>query len=190
MIHQNVRKAGDWSEYLVYRMMILSTLQWFQVIHILWFFLVSGIFVIVFCVNMWQVYLASGLQILAFCKFSLVRSLLSKCVEPEETGKMFSVLAIFCALMPLLANSTFRPLYSWTLPIFPGAILIMAGSLLTISALLNLYLYTQRHRMVYDTSQQLIDNNNQKQSKNPSIRGRRNSFVTSMWKKKFKKPNT
>ena len=117
---------------------------------------------------MWQVYLASGLQILAFCKFSLVRSLLSKCVEPEETGKMFSVLAIFCALMPLLANSTFRPLYSWTLPIFPGAILIMAGSLLTISALLNLYLYTQRHRMVYDTSQQLIDNNNRKQSKNAS----------------------
>ena len=127
---------------------------------------------------MWQVYLASGLQILAFCKFSLVRSLLSKCVEPEETGKMFSVLAIFCALMPLLANSAFRPLYSWTLPIFPGAILIMAASLLTISALLNLYLYTQRHRMVYD-SQQLIDSN-RKLSQNSSVRGRRNSIMTSL----------
>ena len=127
---------------------------------------------------MWQVYLASGLQILAFCKFSLVRSLLSKCVEPEETGKMFSVLAIFCALMPLLANSAFRPLYSWTLPIFPGAIFIMAASLLAISALLNIYLYTQRHRMVYD-SQQLIDID-RNQSENASVRGRQNSIVTSL----------
>ena len=111
---------------------------------------------------MWQVYLASGLQILAFCKFSLVRSLLSKCVEPEEIGKMFSVLAIFSALMPLLANIIFRKLYSWTLPIFPGAEMVMAASLLTISALLNIYLYMQRHRMVYDSEY----DSNRKQSEN------------------------
>ena len=85
---------------------------------------------------------------IAFCKFGLVRSLLSKCVEPQETGKIFSGLAIVCALMPTISNPVFRQLYNWTLPYFPGAYMIMAALVLCISALLNFYLYTQRHRMV------------------------------------------
>ena len=48
----------------------------------------------------------------AFCKFGLVRSLLSKCIEPHETGKIFSALAIVCALMPTIANPVFRQLYN------------------------------------------------------------------------------
>ena len=97
---------------------------------------------------MWQFYLAHGLNIVAFCKFGLVRSLLSKCIEPHETGKIFSALAIVCALMPTIANPVFRQLYNWTLPYFPGAYMVMAALVLFISAALNFYLYTQRERML------------------------------------------
>ena len=107
---------------------------------------------VVFCKELWQVYLATGLQILGFVKFGLVRSLLSKCVDPNETGKMFSSLAIFTSLMPMLANVVFRQVYNLTLPFFPGAEMVMAASILIISAILNFYLYTQRHRMFYKST--------------------------------------
>ena len=99
------------------------------------------------------------LCMIAFCKFGLVRSLLSKCVEPQETGKIFSGLAIVCALMPTISNPVFRQLYNWTLPYFPGAYMIMAALVLFISALLNFYLYTQRHRMVAIPKAMTLDEN-------------------------------
>ena len=106
-----------------------------------------GLILLVFCGNLWQFYLASGVAILNYCKFGLVRSLLSKCIEPHETGKIFSSLAIFSALVPLLANPIYRQVYNWTLPFFPGAVMILAACVLGVSTLLNVYLYTQRHRM-------------------------------------------
>ena len=109
---------------------------------------ILGLSLSAFCTELWQFYMARGLCIIAFCKFGLVRSLLSKCVEPHETGKMFSALAIFCALMPTIANPAFRQLYNLTLPYFPGAYMIMAACVLCISTLFNFYLYTQRHRML------------------------------------------
>ena len=97
-----------------------------------------------------------------YCKFGLVRSLLSKCIESHETGKIFSALAIFSAIVPLLANPIYRQVYNWTLPFFPGAVMIMAACVLGISTLLNLYLYSQRYRMnLTDT-----DDTNSKQSEN------------------------
>lgn len=106
-----------------------------------------GLILLVFCDNLWQFYLASGVAILNYCKFGLVRSLLSKCIESHETGKIFSALAIFSAIVPLLANPIYRQVYNWTLPFFPGAVMIMAAVVLGISTLLNLYLYSQRYRM-------------------------------------------
>ena len=107
----------------------------------------SGLILLVFCGNLWQFYLASGVAFLNCCKFGLVRSLISKCIEPHETGKIFSALAIFGAIVPLIANPIFRQVYNWTLRFFPGAVMIMAACVLAVSTLLNVYLYTQRHRM-------------------------------------------
>ena len=111
------------------------------------FFFFLGILLVVLCKELWQVYLATAVQILGFVKFGLVRSLLSKCVDRDETGKIFSSLAIFTCLAPMLANVVFRQVYNLTLATFPGAEMVMAAGILIISAILNFYLYTQRHRM-------------------------------------------
>ena len=107
---------------------------------------------LIFCNNLWQFYLASGIGILSFCKYSIARSLLSKCVEPQETGKMFSAVAIVSALVLLLANPIYRKIYNWSLPFFTGAVMVVSACTLGFSALLNFYLYTQRHRLMITRS--------------------------------------
>lgn len=84
---------------------------------------------------------------LGFCKYSLVRALLSQCIEPNETGKMFSALAIFAALMPLMSNPIFRQLYNHTLDTFPAAEILLATAILTTSAILNFVVYIHRGRL-------------------------------------------
>ena len=95
----------------------------------------------------------------AFCKFGLTRSLLSKCIEPQETGKIFSALAIVCAVLPIFGNPVFRQIYNWTLPYFPGAYMIVAAGVSCITAILNFYFYTQRHRMLTFSNDLKLDEN-------------------------------
>ena len=66
----------------------------------------------------WQFYLVQSFGAVGHCKFSLLRSLMSKCIKEDEVGKMFSLLAIIAALAPLVANPIFRQLYNHTLVIY------------------------------------------------------------------------
>jgi hypothetical protein len=43
---------------------------------------------------------------------------MSKCIEENEVGKMFSLLAMIAAVAPLVANPVFRQLYNQTLVSF------------------------------------------------------------------------
>ena len=84
---------------------------------------------------------------IGYAKFALVRSLISKCVDPEETGKIYSVFAIIKAIVPLMANPIYRQLYNHTLSYFAGAEVVMSACAIFAAILLNLYFYTQRHRL-------------------------------------------
>ena len=109
---------------------------------------------------MWQFYIARGISnTVGLCKYGLVRSLLSKCVQPQETGKIFGALAIVCAVMMPIANPIHRQLYNWTLPFFPAAFMFLTAFTLCTSALLNFYLYTQRHRMLPIPKSIMLDEN-------------------------------
>ncbi len=97
-------------------------------------------------------YAAHGFMFLGFCKYSIVRSLLSKAIDKDEIGKAFSALAIVSGLMPIISNPVFRSLYNSTLETFPSAFIILASAVLATSTVLNFVNYTQKHRMRNDNS--------------------------------------
>ena len=72
---------------------------------------------------------------------------MSKTVDADGTGKMYSALAISLAAMPLAGNPAFRQLYDTTLDTFPAAEILLAASILFISAILNFVIYHQRWRI-------------------------------------------
>ena len=73
---------------------------------------------------------------------------MSKCIQPQETGKMFSVLGILSQFVLLVANPIYRTLYNATLSTFPAAEIVLTGGLLLLSGFVNFYLYSQRRRML------------------------------------------
>jgi hypothetical protein len=89
---------------------------------------VVGSFIAPFVTTLWQFYLANGLGTLGYCKYGLVRSLLSNCIDPSEVGKVFSLLSVIASVAPIAGNPLFRQLYNKTLNTFPGAIFLLFGS--------------------------------------------------------------
>ena len=94
---------------------------------------------------------------------------MSKCVEEDELGKIFSGMTIMVAFIPFATNPSkslkknrqkesvlhifcfvivYRKVYSATLEVFPGFYMFMSSFSLLIAGLINFYLYTQRHRMI------------------------------------------
>ena len=107
-----------------------------------------GCFLFAFSSQLWQIYASTGvIELMGYCKYGLVRTIMSKSVEADETGKMYSALAIFAAAMPLAGNPAFRQLYDTTLDTFPAAEILLAASILFISAILNFVIYHQRWRI-------------------------------------------
>ena len=107
----------------------------------------SGLLFSAFSNELWQFYLAHALTIIYECKYGLFRSLLSRCVEEQDYGKVFSALAMIFQFIPLLANPAFRQLYNRTLESFPGAEIVMSACAFYIAGLLSSYVYTQRDRI-------------------------------------------
>ena len=49
-------------------------------------------------------------------------------------------------------KETCAKIYNWSLPFFPGAVMVVSACTLGFSALLNFYLYTQRHCLMITRS--------------------------------------
>jgi len=107
-------------------------------------FEVVSSFITPFVSTLWQFYLAQGVGTIGYCKYAVVRSLMSKSIEKDEVGKVFSLLAIMASLAPVAGNPIFRQLYNKTLNDFPGAIFLLYGAILMVSAAINLYLYFKK----------------------------------------------
>ena len=117
---------------------------------ILIYFQLLGLILSAFSNELWQFYAAHAITIIYECKYGLFRSVLSRCVEEQENGKVFSALALLFQFIPLLANPAFRKLYNTTLESFPGAEIVMSACAFYITVLISLYLYTQRDRIYID----------------------------------------
>ena len=111
-----------------------------------------GLFASAFCVELWQFYAAFGLQFLELAKYGVVRSLLSKCVHEDETGKMFSAFGILASVSPMIFNPLSRIIYNKTLETLPASVSLICASLMFLATILNIVLYTQRWRIALFTS--------------------------------------
>ncbi len=112
--------------------------------------------VIPFTNTLWQFYLAQALGTMGYCKYAVVRSLLSKCIDTNEVGKVFSMLAVIASVAPIGGNPLFRQLYNQTLSTFPGAVFLLFAALLFLAGCVNLFLYFSR-----DKIKTAADNNNE-----------------------------
>ena len=86
------------------------------------------------------------------------RFLLSKCIDSDEVGKAFSILAVIAALAPVAGNPLYRQLYDATIDSFPGAIFLLTAALYMAAAIGNLFLYFKRDELINGES----NNNNVK----------------------------
>ena len=90
---------------------------------------------------LWQFYIPTFFGALGYCKYAIIRSLLSKCIEPDEVGKVFSIMAVVAALAPSAGNPVFRQLYNATIDSVPGAIYYLASSLLLVTLFGTVFIY-------------------------------------------------
>ena len=110
-------------------------------------FEVVSSFITPFVTTVWQFYLAQGLGTFGYCKYAVVRSLISKCIDSNEVGKVYSFMAVLASLAPVAGNPLFRQLYNKTLDTFPGAIFLLYAAILFCSAIGNLFLYVKRDEL-------------------------------------------
>ena len=68
----------------------------------------------------------------------MCRSVLSKVVESEEVGRVFSVLSLLAAVSTSLVSAAFMKLYNQTLATLPGAYLLLASGLAVVTIPINL----------------------------------------------------
>ena len=69
------------------------------------------------------------------------RSLITKCVNPDEVGKIFSIVGAFQALLPFGSSPLFGFLYRATVATFPAAFLFLVAGLKLIEAIIVLVVF-------------------------------------------------
>ena len=87
----------------------------------------------------WMAYLGASMAILdSTCQ--LIRCIISKNVEPDEVGKIFSFVSAFQAFIPLVASPVFGIIYRSTVETLPQAYLIVLACLLFIGWSIMIYI--------------------------------------------------
>lgn len=98
----------------------------------------------------WHVLYVS-LQFLKTCFLNVQMYLISVAQSvngANEIGRIFAVTSFLSALLPFISNPSYRFLFDSTALSFPEAILVMAGCLLTVSVILNIFLYIRRNKIL------------------------------------------
>lgn len=103
----------------------------------------------------WIMFLSAAFQLNSVITVT-IRSQSTKEVDKDEIGRIFSVVALGQALVPLIANPMFGGIYKATLDSFEGAYLFTVDALLVFVFASSLYMFwDERKRMHLST---LIDN--------------------------------
>ena len=68
------------------------------------------------------------------------RTLISRCVSPDEVGSVFALISIISAIASSLITAAYQSIYKATLETFPSAFLLINASLLLVTIPTNLFL--------------------------------------------------
>jgi PCFT/HCP family folate transporter-like MFS transporter 1/3 len=115
--------------------------------------------------TLFQFYLAYGIGQIGYCKFAMVRCLLSKTVEKDEVGKAFALLAVVSSLTLIAGNPAFRQLYNETIGTFPSAIFLLFAALQALAVFSNFFVYFKRHEIKIEDNIQPEEDNQIKETK-------------------------
>jgi len=117
-----------------------------------------GMLLLGFSIHTWMVYVAIVSFSLIAIAMSAVRSLMSKIVEDEDTGKLFSIVSLVECVAYMLGSLLFTQLYAVTVEIFAGLSFHVASLLCLI--LLGLMMFLAKDmlsRPSYGTLQEDLD---------------------------------
>lgn len=98
-------------------------------------------FVYAFAVTNWQIYLAPIVEILNGTSFIAMRSIVSKLVDRDELGKVYSLFGVAEALMPLVYAPMYTTVYTATLKTLPGAFFLLGGALTAPAVIIFFWMY-------------------------------------------------
>jgi hypothetical protein len=95
----------------------------------------------------WMMYYGTSLSVLGGMSSTPLRSMLSKCVESHEYGKIFTLSSVASSLASLVSSVVIQEMYEYTLDTFPGAIYIFHGSieLVAVGMMSIVYVWIRRH---------------------------------------------
>jgi hypothetical protein len=98
----------------------------------------------------WLMYLSAALQFNSVITV-IIRSQCTKTVDPDETGRVFAVVALGQALVPLAAGPLLGGLYQATIDTFAGAYMLIIVGLLAVAFLNSVYLWWALRRTTTTT---------------------------------------
>ena len=94
-----------------------------------------------FCTTEWMLYIGSAIAFLDSTSTTVFRSMITKIVKPDEIGKVFSVVAIFQAILPFIGAPLFGILYKNTVATQPNTFLFLIVALKVLVFLIVVSLY-------------------------------------------------
>ena len=99
----------------------------------------------------WMLYYASSLTILGPSDNTPLRSFLSKCVDVDEYGKVFTLSSVIKSIAELMTSALSQKIYVWTVDFFPGAMYLYSAATETVSTtlLVILFWFVSRHEKVH-----------------------------------------
>ena len=68
-------------------------------------------------------------------------------MDADEVTKIFSLMGIMSAFMPMIGNPAYRTLFNYTIDDFPRSVLLLSSALAFFNATCNVFLSTQKSKM-------------------------------------------
>lgn len=99
----------------------------------------------------WMMYYALAISLIGGVDGTAIRSLVSKCVEPDEYGKVFTLSSVFSTVASLIGGTITPLLYKGTVDNFPGATYLYdaANDLINIIMMCGIYWVIFSHEKIF-----------------------------------------